>query len=97
VVKAILADKLVPGFADRRAARIGYDAQQTPRPLDPERRDNLYAPVPGDHGAHGAFSAVACRNSFGLWLTMHRNALLLLGGAAGLAALALRRDGHWMK
>lgn len=90
VIKSIVADKLVPGYADRRAARIGYDAQQTARPLDAERQDNLYQPTAGDHGAHGAFSARACRTSFGLWLSMHRSWLLLAGGAC-LAALTLRR------
>jgi NADP-dependent 3-hydroxy acid dehydrogenase YdfG len=51
----ILADKLVPGLLDRYLARNGYDSQQLDEPVGPSRRDNLYEPVPGDHGAHGRF------------------------------------------
>jgi NAD(P)-dependent dehydrogenase (short-subunit alcohol dehydrogenase family) len=54
-VKAVLGQKLAPAFADRYLARHGFDAQTTDRPRDPARPSNLFAPVPGDHGAHGAF------------------------------------------
>jgi NAD(P)-dependent dehydrogenase (short-subunit alcohol dehydrogenase family) len=60
-VKAILGQKLVPGYADRYLARNGFDAQATDRPRDPERPSNLFAPVPGDHGARGSFDARARR------------------------------------
>jgi NAD(P)-dependent dehydrogenase (short-subunit alcohol dehydrogenase family) len=53
-VKAILAERVVPGLADRRLARTGYDAQQTCEPSD-HGPDNLMRPLPGDHGAHGRF------------------------------------------
>ena len=54
-VRAILADRLAPGYADRRLARAGYDAQQTDEPADPARPHNLWRPLAGDHGAHGRF------------------------------------------
>jgi NAD(P)-dependent dehydrogenase (short-subunit alcohol dehydrogenase family) len=60
-VKAIWGQKLVPGYADRYLARHGFDAQMIDRPRDPARPSNLFAPVPGDHGAHGAFDAQARR------------------------------------
>jgi hypothetical protein len=58
-VKAIVGDKLVPGLLDRYLARTGYDSQQYDDKEDPNRPDNLWRPVPGDHGAHGAFNARA--------------------------------------
>src|ERR671916_666465 len=54
-VEAIIGDKIAPGFADWYLAKNGYDAQQTHEPVEPDRRDNLWEPVPGDHGAHGSF------------------------------------------
>jgi NAD(P)-dependent dehydrogenase (short-subunit alcohol dehydrogenase family) len=54
-IKAVLGQKVVPGYIDGYLARHGFDAQATERPRDPARPSNLFAPVPGDHGAHGAF------------------------------------------
>ena len=56
-VKAIFGNKLAPSFADHYLARMGYDAQQYDGHDDPDRPNNLYKPVAGDHGAHGAFTA----------------------------------------
>ena len=52
-----------PGLVDRFLAYIGYDSQQTNQPIDPKRPNNLYSPVPGDHGAHGMFNDRALKNS----------------------------------
>src|SRR5438067_8424469 len=54
-VEAIVGNHVAPGFADKYLAKNGYDAQQTDEPVEPDRRDNLWEPVPGDHGAHGRF------------------------------------------
>ncbi len=86
-VKAILADKVVPGLADRYLAWTGYDSQQTDEPADPNRPDNLREPLPGDHGAHGAFDDRALGSSLQLWATTHRG-WLLAAGAVALAGLA---------
>ena len=51
----IAGNKLLPGLGDWYLAKTGYDSQQTNRPVDENRSDNLYKPVPGDHGAHGDF------------------------------------------
>jgi NAD(P)-dependent dehydrogenase (short-subunit alcohol dehydrogenase family) len=83
--KAISGEKLAPGIADRWLAKHGYDDQLTDAPLAPDRRDNLYAPVPGDHGAHGAFNEAAKSGSVEWWLSKHRLAV----AAAALGALAL--------
>src|SRR5918994_5593693 len=66
-VEAIIGDKIAPGFADWYLARNGYDAQQTHEPVEPDRRDNLWEPVPGDHGAHGTFDDRAITSSPQLW------------------------------
>jgi NAD(P)-dependent dehydrogenase (short-subunit alcohol dehydrogenase family) len=91
-VRAILADRLAPGYADRQLARTGYDAQQTDEPADPARPHNLWRPLAGDHGAHGRFDDRAADRSAQLWATRHRRSVALAGlGAAALAALALAR------
>ncbi len=90
-MKAILGEKVVPGYADRYLAKHGYESQQTNGPVAPDRRDNLFSPVPGDHGAHGAFDARARRRSVEWWLSKNRSLLLALG--AGTAALALAAAG----
>ncbi len=86
-VEAIVANKIAPGFADWYLARNGYDAQQTDEPVEPDRRDNLWEPVPGDHGAHGSFGERAVAASPQLWLSKNRNWLTMAG--AGLAGFAL--------
>jgi NAD(P)-dependent dehydrogenase (short-subunit alcohol dehydrogenase family) len=54
-LKTVLGNRIAPGLLDRYLARTGYEAQQTDEPVDPDRPDNLFAPVPGDHGVHGRF------------------------------------------
>jgi len=83
-VKAIVANKIAPGLLDRFLARTGYDSQQHDGPEDPNRADNLWQPVPGDHGAHGAFDARAQSWSPQLWTSEHRTALTI-----GVMALAI--------
>ncbi|MCA1634201.1 MAG: SDR family oxidoreductase [Acidobacteria bacterium] len=86
-VKAIVGDKLAPGYADRYLARNGYEAQQTGEPDDPNRPDNLWGPVAGDRGAHGPFDDRSSDWSAQLWATENRNWLMMAG--AGLAGLVL--------
>jgi hypothetical protein len=85
-VEAILGNRVAPRVLDRYLARTGYRSQQTTEPEDPGRPDNLWTPVPGDHGAHGTFDARAHRQSAQLWLTEHRGLALLAAGIAGAAA-----------
>ena len=76
-VKAMLGQKILPGFIDRKLAGSGYSGQHTDRPLPPDRQDNLYQPVPGDHGAHGRFDDRAKPASWQWWLNTHRWVMLL--------------------
>jgi NAD(P)-dependent dehydrogenase (short-subunit alcohol dehydrogenase family) len=84
-VKAILAQRMMPGLLDRVLALRGYSGQQDAEPLPAERPDNLYRPVPGDHGAHGRFDDRAKPRSLQWWLATHRWLLTLaaIGGLAG--------------
>ena len=88
-IKAILGTRLAPGLGDRIIATEAYRGQHTDEPLPPGRRDNLYSPVPGDHGAHGRFDARARPWSVQAWLTTHRTSALAAaaGLAVGMAAL----------
>ena len=91
-VQAILANRVAPGLLDHYLAHTGYEAQQTEEPEDPNRPDNLWHPVPGDHGAHGTFGDRAADYSPQLWAAMHRGTITLgalLGVGVGLAAMGL--------
>lgn len=85
-LKAILGDRISSSLADRYLARVGVAGQQSDEPLEPDRMDNLYDPVPGDHGAHGRFDRIARTRSPQLWLSTHPGTALLAGlGALGIA------------
>jgi NAD(P)-dependent dehydrogenase (short-subunit alcohol dehydrogenase family) len=81
---AIWSNKVASGLLDRYLARTGYDSQQTDQPADPDRPDNLWAPVPGDHGAHGRFGARSISASPQTWANEHLalSVGLAVGGAA---------------
>jgi len=89
-VEAIVANKIAPGLLDRYLARTGYDSQQHDGAEDPNRPNNLWHPVPGDHGAHGAFDARANDSSPQLWTSEHRGwiaATVVVIGISWLMAL----------
>ena len=86
-MKAIQGNKVIPGVLDHYLARIGYEAQQTDQPVSPSRPDNLFEPLPGDHGEHGIFDNKASGSSAQLWETTHRSQLGI--GVAALAGLAV--------
>jgi short-subunit dehydrogenase len=92
-VQAILADKLAPGLLDHYMASIVYEGHQTDVPENPDRPDNLWEPVPGDHGAHGPFDDRAKEQSLQLWATTNRSWLAVAAAGAGalLAGLLRRR------
>lgn len=91
-VVAIEGNKIIPGMMDQYLARTNYEAQQTDEPVEADRRDNLWSPVSGDHGAHGSFDARSHDFSTQAWLNTHRG-WLLLAGVTGVAfgALLCRR------
>jgi short-subunit dehydrogenase len=85
----IAGNKLLPGLGDWYLAKTGYDSQQTDEPVEENRPDNLYEPVPGDHGAHGDFEEESHEESPQLWATEHLGLVALAGGAGMLATAAL--------
>jgi hypothetical protein len=91
-VKAILAQRVVPGFLDRYLARHAWESQQTDdlpagHPTK-HLRDNLDAPVRGDPGAHGPFDARARSFDVPLWLQLHPKLTSTVAGLATAAAVA---------
>jgi NAD(P)-dependent dehydrogenase (short-subunit alcohol dehydrogenase family) len=71
-MEAILGTRVIPGFLDRKLAFEAYSGQESNKPISPNRQDNLYEPVAGDHGAHGRFDDRALTSSAQLWMTTHR-------------------------
>jgi len=67
-VEAIVGNKVAPGLLDHYLGKTGFGAQQTCEPEDPNRPDNLWKPVPGDHGAHGTFNKSAHEISYESWI-----------------------------
>ena len=89
-LKAVLANKLVPGVLDRVLAKEGYAGQLTEEPKRADRCENLYQPCDYDAGAHGRFDKVARTRSWQWSLTSNRSALLAAAGIAAAAVLLAR-------
>ena len=84
-LKAVVGNKVAPWYADSVLADTGFKGQQTDEPEDPDRQNNLWEPIPGDHGAHGNFGKQAKEFSPELWATKNRKYLL----GASLAAVGI--------
>jgi NAD(P)-dependent dehydrogenase (short-subunit alcohol dehydrogenase family) len=92
---AIWGNRFFPALGDWYLAKTGYAAQQTDEPADPDRPNNLWEPVPGDHGAHGRFDSRSHRHSLQFWASRHRGWLALAGaGLIGLAVGAISAGGR---
>jgi short-subunit dehydrogenase len=88
-VEAIVANKIAPGLLDHYLAHNGYDSQQHDGAENPDRPDNLWQPVAGDHGAHGDFGDRAHNWTPQLWTSEHRGwiaAAVVVIGISGLLA-----------
>jgi NAD(P)-dependent dehydrogenase (short-subunit alcohol dehydrogenase family) len=97
-VAAIWGNAIAPGAVDGYLARHGYEAQQTDEPARADRRDNLWEPVPGDHGAHGRFDHRARPFSLHGWMNRHRwlavaGIALVAFGSAAFARAGLQTRG----
>jgi NAD(P)-dependent dehydrogenase (short-subunit alcohol dehydrogenase family) len=80
----ILGERVAPKLVDFYLGKTGVSSQLTDKDL-PRYHENLWEPVPGDHGAHGPFDDQAHSSSIQLWCSMHRRALIS-GLTAGVAA-----------
>jgi len=92
-VEAIMGNKIAPGLLDHDLGKNGYAAQQTCEPEDPNRPDNLWAPLEGDHGAHGRFDIQAHETSWELRASRERK--WIGAGLAAVAAAALLISRRW--
>lgn len=92
-VKAILANRLIPGLLDRYLARTGYSGQLGKAPTDPKAPGNLFSPVKGEYAAHGRFDDEARSVSWEFLTDRHRTVVWAAALALALAipAIALRR------
>jgi NAD(P)-dependent dehydrogenase (short-subunit alcohol dehydrogenase family) len=86
-LRAIWAQRVIPGLADHLAASA-WEGQMYDGPDNPDRPNNLYAPVDAPVGAHGAFDARSASDSTALKLTYYASSLA--SSAGRLARLALR-------
>lgn len=90
----LLGNAVAPGLGDRYLARTGVNSQQTDEPVEHDRPDNLYQPVPGSGATHGDFDARAKDRSIQWLATRHRRTLAIVAGVASIVAvgaLARRR------
>jgi hypothetical protein len=88
-VEAIVGNKLAPGWLDRYLGKTGFASQQTSEAEDPNRPDNLWKPLVGDHGAHGTFDSRAHPHSRELRASLARSwigASLAIGATAFVLA-----------
>lgn len=85
-VEAIVGNKVAPGWLDHYLGKTGFASQQTCEPEDPDRPDNLWQPVNGDHGAHGAFDSRAHERSWEVEASLGRG---WIGAGLAIAAAAL--------
>ncbi len=102
-IKVILGNMVLPAFLDHYLAKAAFGAQETSRPVEPGRPDNLLSPVHQMHRTHGRFGnetqnrAVVGR---GPWLRLTPLALgtlavlaagVLIGSSAKASAVRRRR------
>jgi NAD(P)-dependent dehydrogenase (short-subunit alcohol dehydrogenase family) len=82
--KLLWGQKLSPRAGDVVLLRNGWDSQHTGEDKPVDAPDNLFAPLPGDAGAHGRFDAQARRTT--LWTSLRLRRWLV--GAAAVAMVA---------
>ena len=91
-VQAIVGNKISPSLGDYVLANGGIKGQMTDEPADPNRKDNLWEPIPGDHGVHGPFSDKSWSFSPELWAAEHKGSVVAfaLAVVAGIFLTARR-------
>ena len=93
-VKTIWGNKILPGYLDNYLARTGYQGQQTDEPVSVDRQNNLWKPVPGDHGARGNFTDSSWDSSPETWMATHKKTTfgILTGLAMGVTAAVILKN-----
>jgi NADP-dependent 3-hydroxy acid dehydrogenase YdfG len=93
VVRAVWGEKLFPDLADWYLAKNGINDQLTDEPVDPDRPDILFEPVPGDPGANGPFTETARGMDWQMYLRMNARPVMAVAALAAVGMLALLRRG----
>jgi NAD(P)-dependent dehydrogenase (short-subunit alcohol dehydrogenase family) len=88
----VWGNKFLPGVGDWYLAQTGFESQMTDQLKDSNAADDLYQPVPGDHGAHGVFDDRAIATSWEWELNRNRRWLAIGGAVAGLCGLLMLRQ-----
>jgi len=86
-VKTAWRNKLAPKYMDRYMAEHGFSGQMTDEAEDLNRRDNLWEPVPGDHGSHGQFDDEAQLMSLYEMARRNKKTMIFVAGSLFGAAL----------
>ena len=94
-VESTLGEKVIPGLLDHYLAHAAWDGAMLPEKHDPNHPDNFWAPLPGDHGSHGPFDALAHAVSPQMWAVKNRGKVLaaLLAAGVGAATVLAKRRG----
>ena len=87
-VEPIVGQMFAPGRLDRDLGEATYQAQRTDVPDDPDRQNNLWDYVPGEHSAHGPFDQRSCFFSPQVFLDQHHR-WFAAGGAALVTAIVV--------
>jgi short-subunit dehydrogenase len=97
-LEAIVGEKFIPGALDHYLAHAAWEGSQLPEEADPDKPDNFWQPLPGDHGSHGRFDARARNFSPQVWATEHRKGIVAaiagIGVGAALLAVSRQRKDH---
>src|SRR5437016_2273095 len=88
-VESVVGEKIAPRLMDRYLAHAAWEGAFRNEPDDPNRPDDFWQPVPGDHGSHGPFDGIAKPRSIQLWITMHRRSLSAALGAIAFTVFGL--------
>lgn len=77
--KAIVGNKIAPGFLDWYLSKNGYESQQYNGAADdPKRPNNLFETVPGHQSAHGDFDSRSQNRCLQFWVSKNRIWIILL-------------------
>ncbi len=89
-LKAVIGQRLVPGFADWYLGKTGYQAQMIDQP-NRQQDDMLFHALPGDPGADGPYPDRAHGPDWQMWLQLHQGrvgaAAAAIGSVAAVAVL----------
>ena len=91
-LKTIVGNKVAPWLVERVLAKQGFQGQQSDKPADPTRPDNLMSPPPGDPGAHGPYDEKARDSAVLTEISKRRGLVGMMTGAVLILTGVLGRN-----